>query len=452
MIRFANFEVFIAERQLRRDGKDIALRERAFEVLLALIEQAGQVVSKRELCRRAWPERDVDENNLQVEILGLRKLLGKNAIVTAPGRGYQFALRVDTATAASVPQTEPILIGRDEDVRALEALLAPGVLVTLLGEGGIGKTQLARVLVKRDETDAQGSTCMVALDTAQAGDQTWKAVADALQLSSDTHGNGAAGLSSLLRERKLMLVLDGCEQAVQEVAELVLVILNECPGVSLLATSREVLRVPGERVYRLGPLSLESGADAATTQDCDAVRLFRQHQSANETGVAWRDATRAAVIDICRQLAGNPLAIKLAARRAGEIGAGALQRGLAERLDLLQDADPGAPPRQHSLRASLDWSCQPLPALERRVFCELATLAQPFTLAQLLAPQPRSTPDPWDVMEALTRLVDKSLVAIDNADPPNYRLSETALLYARELHKVKTPKAKSTLVGTGTKP
>ena len=424
MIRFANFELSRAHRQLRRDGKPVGLRERAFEVLLALLEQAGQVVSKRELCRRAWPGREVDENNLQVEILGLRKLLGTHAIVTASGRGYQFALPVESVTTAIVPDAERILIGRDEDLRALEALLAAGVLVTLTGEGGIGKTQLARVLATRREGRLAGSTCVVALDAATDGEQPLPAIADALRLPSDAGADGAAALCSALRERRLLLVLDGCDRAVQEVAELASAILNACPGISLLATSREVLRVPGERVYRLGPLALELRADAAVTGDCDAVRLFRHYQPAIDADLARSDAAHATVFDICRQLEGNPLAIKLAATRALDIGLDPLRRRLAERLSLLVDADPAVLPRQRSLRASFEWSHQRLPAIEQAVFRGAATLAQPFKLEQLLALQRRLSPDPWEVMEALARLVDKSLVAVDNADPPNYRLSE----------------------------
>ena len=433
MFRFANFEVSDDCRQLLRDGQALVLRERACEVLLALIENAGQVVSKRELCRRAWPERDVDENNLQVEILGLRKLLGKNAIVTAPGRGYQFALRIEADPPVVAANDEPVLLGCSQDIQALEALLTPGVLVTLTGDGGIGKTLMATTLAARREADAPGSTCVVALDAASNDEPPWRLIAATLNLPVEARFESAQTCAAALRGRRLLLVVDGCEPDVQRVAELAAAMLNACPAVSLLATSREVLRLPGERIYRLGPLGLDADAAAPGAGDGDALRLFRRHLSANVVAPAWSNAVRVTVREICRQLEGNPLAIKLAALRAGELGVDALLRRLGERLELLQNPDPLAPARQQSLRASLAWSHALLTALEQQVFGELALLPRPFTLEQLLALTDRSALDPWAAMEALTRLADKSLVDIDRADPPNYRLSETAILFAREM-------------------
>lgn len=444
MICFDNFQMLIPERQLRKDGKPLVLRERAFEVLQALIERPGQVVTKRELCRRAWPERDVDENNLHVEILGLRKLLGKQAIVTAPGRGYQFALNIETDVKAAAPENSVTLIGRDDDLVALGALMAPGVLVTLVGEGGIGKSVLASAFAQRHEAASAGAACVVAMDAVQDGSQLRKALSDALQVPPTARLDSAALWGRALRDRRLLLVFDGCEQGVQGIAEMASVILSECPGISLLATSRELLRVPGERVYRLGPLALESSGDAATAGECDAVVLFRKCRSGHAGRIAGNDDEAAAILAICRLLEGNPLAIKLAAQCAVEPGVETLFRRLDERLDLLQDANADAPPRQRSLRASLAWSYQLLSDPEQRVFRELATLVQPFALAQVLAIKSLSSLDPWDAMEALTRLVDKSLVGIDGADPPNYWLSATALVYAREQRNSFAPKAART--------
>src|SRR4051812_3167004 len=139
MLGFGPFEFHPASRQLRREGRPLVLRASAVEILLALVEQAGQVVSKRRLCERAWPGRDVDENNLQVEVSALRKLLGAGAIVTASGRGYQFAWPVVRGPG----DAGNALIGRDGDVATLRRLLAPGALVSIVGEGGVGKTRLA---------------------------------------------------------------------------------------------------------------------------------------------------------------------------------------------------------------------------------------------------------------------------------------------------------------------
>lgn len=173
------------------------------------------------------------------------------------------------------------------------------------------------------------------------------------------------------------------------------------------------------------------------------MRLFRHFQSTVVADTPSAEAGDALVFDICRQLEGNPLAIRLFAQRAADTGIEELHPRLAGRLDLLADGGAGTPFRHQSLRASLDWSYQLLSPVEQRVFGELATVEQPFTLTEWLALRGRSTPDAWDAVEALTRLADKSLVSIDRADPPWYRLSETTLLYARTLRVAEHPKTPS---------
>ncbi|MBK7472564.1 MAG: winged helix-turn-helix domain-containing protein [Betaproteobacteria bacterium] len=260
MIRFADFELSAAEKALRKGSDTLALRERAFAVLLALVEQAGQVVSKRELCARAWPERDVDENNLQVEILGLRRLLGKGAIVTAPGRGYQFTLRVETVPDAQ----DEAAIGRPRR-RPLRARSAAGA-----GDAGDadGRGRDRQVGARRGAGAAPrgrgaGDGCAWSRSTPQRTASRPGASSRQRCIAAGPGQDGAALLRAAApRPRRLLLVLDGCDEAVQEIADLATAILEECPGVALLATSREVLRADGEHVYRLGPLGLGAGNDA----------------------------------------------------------------------------------------------------------------------------------------------------------------------------------------------
>ena len=398
MLGFGPFELHRASRQLRRDGQPLALRASAFEILLALLERPGEVVAKRLLCERAWPGRDVDENNLQVEISALRKLIGAGAIVTASGRGYQFAWAVTGSEAAN-----EMLLGRDTDLAALQGLLAPGELVSLVGEGGVGKTRLAQALLHHES-----AACIAALDQALDAAGVLGAVGAALNLRELSR----KALFEALNAKPRLLLLDTCDAALQPVAELAGALMAECPGATLLATSREVLRVPGERVYRLAPL-----------RDDAALQLF--HRRLGEEG-----DTDAA--DLCRQLEGNPLAIELAASHAATVGVAAAWHDVEQRLDWQSDARNAAPVRHRCLRASLDWSCRTLSSTERRLLAALSALRQPFSLDALLSVSLEPTLDRWERLELLGRLVDKSLVAVDSVEAPLYRVPASVQLYVRQ--------------------
>jgi DNA-binding winged helix-turn-helix (wHTH) protein/predicted ATPase len=402
MSRFGRFELQRAPHRLLRDGVPLPLRERAMEVLLALLEQPGRVVSKQLLCARAWPGQGDAENNLQVEVSALRKLLGAAAIVTVPGRGYQFALPL---AACGV---EPI--GRESDRARLLALLQPGSLVMLTGEAGAGKTLLAEAVLQGWAGPA------VRLDLPAAGDGSAirRALARALHVPAD---DGAAAEAALHAPGTLLL-LDACDGVLPAVAELAGRLAERCPALALLATSREVLRLSAERVWRLGGLSLQ----AAHGAEPDAVRLLRREGPA--------DAAPAGALEVCRRLDGHPLAIMLAARQGRTVGVAALLQRLDERLDW-----PG-PPR--SLRARLDDSVARLGADERALFVGLAGLPNPFRLEDL----PADAHDAWERIELLGRLVDKSLVRIEAGDPggpPRYGLSSTVRLYALELAARRAP-------------
>jgi DNA-binding winged helix-turn-helix (wHTH) protein/predicted ATPase len=448
MIRFEDFELAPERRMLFRKGRTVAIRDRALVVLQALVERAGEVVTKRELCRRAWPERDVDENNLQVEILGLRKILGRHAIVTAAGRGYQFTLPV--VDSASGVGSDRALIGRDEDLASLLALLGPGALVTLTGEAGIGKTALAEAIASRARSHTQGGAHVVAVDTivtttpagktAQtvARDRLRSALADALGLKI-ARGDVGGAIASVLRGRPALLVLDGCDAALQPVAVLAAELREAAPAAAILVTSREILRLPAEHVYRLGPLS-SSGDRSAATQlfRREFARATESRAAASAAGVSSNLADRDedAIAAICTVLDGNPLAITIAAHRAARIGSEAVRAALAEGFAVLDEnraADPAADAAAggRSLGVLLDRSLASLADLDRRIYCLAAALAQPFTLDDLVDATQVARIDAWDAMEALTRLVEKSIVATNGEDLPHYRISRLRLLRGR---------------------
>ena len=407
MLGFGPFELLRASRQLRRDGQPLALRNSSFDILLALLERPGEVVPKRLLCELAWPGREVDENKLQVEISALRKLIGAGAIVTASGRGYQFAWAVVRLDAAEAP-----LIGREQDLAVLRSLLAPGELVSVVGEGGIGKTRLVQELVRREP-----SVWPARLDEAADEGAVLRAVGSASQLAAAA---SRRDLFDALKAGTSLLLLDTCDNALQPLAELAAALMAECPGVTLLATSREPLRVPGERLYRLAPLAA-----------ADALDWFRKCLHVARRG-PLDTAEHTAVRALCEALGGNPLELELVAQHATCLGITTAGRHLEERLDW-PNRRPDAAARQLSLRASLDWSCRALSTSDRQVLAAVSTLAQPFQLDTLQSLRLDSSLGRWARLEALGRLVEKSLLSVERADAAVYRMSATTQLYARSL-------------------
>ncbi|MBK8528106.1 MAG: winged helix-turn-helix domain-containing protein [Rubrivivax sp.] len=369
MLGVGPFELSPDARELRRDGQPQALRRSAFEILLALAERPGQVLSKRLLCERAWPGREVSENSLQVEISALRKLLGSGAIATASGRGYQLTLPVQERGAEALP-----LLGRDDDLAALQALLAEGGVVSLVGEGGVGKTWLAQAVVRAQAQSAPA--VMVALDGVHGAEAVRLAVAQALDLAP------AASLASLTTRRGL-LVLDGCDGALQAVANLLAEVQAQGAVVKLLTTSREALRVPGEHRFPVLPLAPEA-----------ARALFLCHAPAPVPTTLYQN------------LAGHPLAIVLAAK-----------------------APASGPPRHRSLMACFELSWAALSTAERVLLAQLAALPQPFDQGDVQALAADASP--WDQIETLAGLVDKSLLLLEGREgggPPTYQLGTLSRL------------------------
>ncbi len=452
-----------AQRDVLVGGKPAKLGARAFDVLLTLVEHRDRTISKHELLEIVWPGIIVEENNLQVQISTLRKLLGPQVISTIPGRGYRFTVALDddvtvaeslpAASAANsavtvssngnLPATAPTLFGRDADIVALAKQVAAHRIVTVVGSGGLGKTRLAQAaahLLRDAQTYADG---VWLVELAPVSDPALLPAAVAQALGITLPGKTAAQdeLIDALRNRALLLVLDNCEHVVAVVSSLARAVVDYAPQVSVLATSQESLRVAREQLYRLAPLALPAPPDVSVSsaahvlvsaQASGAVALFVERASALQRGFTLTDNNVACVVDICRRLDGLPLAIELAAARVPVLGVAGINQRLNERFRLLTGGARGAPRRHHTLREMFDWSHSLLSADERAVFRRAGVFVGGFTLLAAQHALADGALDQWAVLDHLGALVDKSLLVADASEPPRYRLLESARAYALE--------------------
>lgn len=459
---FGEFRLMLHSRELLFHGAPVPIGNRAVDVLIALIDACGELVTKDELLSRVWPNTTVEENNLQFQISTLRKALGadRDFIKTVCGRGYRFVAEItverratrpeETSTAidrssapvvrlvdlpppGALPPARSELVGREAQLSDVAGLVAANRLVTLVGAGGIGKTRLALEIGRRLLTSFEDGVRIAELGPLSDPALVLPTIAAALELS------GAAGsparLAAALGPRRPLLVLDNCEHVIDAVATITEALLHANPTLQVIATSREPLRAEGEWVYRVPPLDVPpDGAEAAEdVLQHSAAKLFMARTSAAQPVALLDRSVAAAVAKICRQLDGVPLAIELAAASAAALGVEGLASRLDDRLSLLTNGLRTAPTRHQTLRATLDWSYELLSESERTVMRRLAVFTDEFTMEAASAVAASHDVAAADVLRCLAGLVTKSLVASDVGGPvPHYRLLETMRAYAME--------------------
>ena len=452
--RFGRFDLRPADRQLLADGAPVRLGGRAFDMLVVLAERGGRVVGKRELMDLVWPKLVVEENNLQAQVVALRKVLGAEAIATVPGRGYRLTLHIATAgaaraadagvpaNAAPAPRTHNLprgieaLIGREREAAQLRSLIAAHRLVTVTGPGGVGKTRLVVDVAGAAVADFADGVWLVEL-AALANPQLVPSTATgALNIVVPPGTDPLSALAEQLAQRRLLLVLDNCEHVIGAVAALLEATLPAAPGVHAVVSSQELIGIEGEHVLRLGSLTVPAAErpTAAEALAAGAVQLFVARAQAADPAFACDDRNAPVVAAICRRLDGIPLALEMAAARVPLLGLDALAQRLDERFRVLTAGKRTALPRQRTLQATLAWSCGLLSPHEQVLLRRLGVFAGPFSLEAAGAVATDDATDELAVVEALSGLAAKSLVAIDTGDAEaRYRLLETTRAYALEM-------------------
>jgi predicted ATPase/DNA-binding winged helix-turn-helix (wHTH) protein len=451
-LRFGPFELNVAERALKKANQVIPLGGRAYDILIALLENAGEVVAKAELIAKAWPDVTVEEGSLRVHLSALRKALGDGQfgdkyIANMQGHGYSFIAPVtrfaadrDEGNAAGgtskLPPALRRMVGRDDVVLEIQGLLQTEQrLITILGAGGIGKTTVALSVGHGASADFAGAAFFVDLSTVGDREHLIGAIAAAVGLDSQL-ADPKRALLNFLRPRRMLIILDSCEHLIEQTAEIADHIFQNAPGIYLLATSREALHVPGERVLRLCPLDCppeQPGLTASEVLAYPAARLFAECVSVRRGDFSLRDDEAPMVAEICRKLDGIALAIELAAGRAAIFGVGNTVARLGSRLDLLKFGRRTANPRHQTLIATLDWSYDHLSEVERVVLRRVAIFVGHFTPEAALAVAEEAGIYKPEISGALANLVNKSLIGVwTSPRGPCYRLLDTTRAYALE--------------------
>ncbi|WP_165779552.1 ATP-binding protein [Mesorhizobium sanjuanii] len=451
-VSFGNFRLDRASRLLLQDGEPVRVGSRALDLLIALVDRAGDVVGKHELLELVWQGVVVDEAAVRVHLASLRRALGDGRdgaryIVNVAGRGYSFVapitqdepkapppqagLQVRRSTGSMPPPPRPI-IGREHVIDSLSELVLARRFISIVGSGGIGKTTVAAAVAEKLLSDFDDEN-VVFVDFGAVSDPDLVPGAVTSAVGCAIGGaDPVAELLTFLSGKRMLIVFDSCEHLVDRTSHLAGEVYQRAPSVHMLITSRESLRVEGETVHLLSPLAyptdeMPTAAEALATP---AVQLFMDRAAFSGLHGELTDGDAPVVVEICRRADGIALAIELAASRVGTYGI----RGVASLLanaELRLVGRRNVVPRHQTLEAMLDWSFNLLAQDEQRILCRLSAFVGLFTMEAAGSVAGDGEQDA-EVAATLASLVDKSLVWVHLVgESVFYRLPDMTRAYAR---------------------
>ncbi len=457
--RCGELRVDPANRRLTRGSVEIALEPKAFAVLLALLPRADELVTRDELLDAVWGHRHVTPATLNRAMVLLRRAFDDDPehprfIETVHGAGYRFVGTVERVAVtrgevrahfgpppiAQLPARLEPLIGRERELLELKAMLAEHRAVTVIGPGGMGKTQCALEVGRQCEGDFPDGVWFFDLSPLERTQDWLRALA--ATLSVPTAGTQALlpRIAGALAGRKALLLIDNCDRLAVEVGVQALELLRGCPDLKILTTSQQRLDFVSERLMWLPPLDLPPPAKEAECVPLDAVAstpavaLLLARARAVQPGISLGRDNVADIVAICRRLDGMPLALELAAARFAMLSPAAIRERLSQRFSLLASDSAGREPRHQTMRALVEWSYGLLSAQEQRLLCWLGVFLQGWTLDAAEAIGSELGIDGPRLLELHSGLILKSLVVVDpTLSPPRYRLLETVREFALQL-------------------
>jgi len=382
-----------------------------------------------------------------VQVAAIRRVLAKvpggdRWIETLARRGYRFVGPVSELPAnraaglsrrSNLPEALTSFVGRERELVELKRLLAAKRLVTIQGAGGIGKTRLALQAALEVIDAYRDGVWMTELASIRDPALVSTTAAQLLGLAAKASASPLDALCAYLRSRQLLLVLDNCEHLIDACAQLAEAVLRQAKDVTIIATSREPLRLSGEQSYVLQPLSLPESEVEDTIRNSEAVQLFVDRVQQQVPDFELTPDRARVIAAICIHLDGVPLALELAAARARSLSVEQISTRLADRFRLLTGGSRTALPRHQTLRAALDWSYDLLAEDERVVLRRLSVFPGSFTVEAASAVASDDRIDEHAVIDLVSQLVSRSLVIADtSAAGTRYRLLETVRAYALE--------------------